>query len=532
MCSNAGNVHRLFEYLPLIKDTNELENLHGRISNEPFSTDLVDRLLGSAKFFEMSDEALFNLFHISGPIVRIALRLPKELHGTCMNSFERLLFGNESKHDIKFDSDFLKMLVHLGQERRLLNASFIVQPEMICKGSKELKDAFFRVIGGIANKSDNGVELLLNSYFIKDELGMMVVARLIRSGKESKCFMELIRGFLEKPHGLIEMVDLVEVLEAFLSYSTKREKDFSFYLLRKLVSLPVSQSMIFESLFRLSNVLALSNETIDLLIAYFVGGLGESQAYPRFVSILLGSSSTKRFTDYLVQFARIVQKGFRWPVELIEDMMAIEKNSTRQILLCKLATFVLQKYPHLGIMRRLVLAKGCYVLDASELELISKSIFVGEASVDRIEKIIMVLSSIVSFYFGVVCQILPSIMENFAHLLDAILNVSSLDSLDRVSSLFSRLISEFCDHRNANLGYYLYPLILRYLYHHPSPNVRQKLDTCMFSILSHLDIHQQDKDKVDHVERMFRLCEGPEMRALLKDLVSDYRKVFKYKGKA
>lgn len=533
-------------------------------------------LLRSAEFYEITDEKVMEeiLLSVNLEMVTMILLIFFAHQGRLYASVSSRIL--ESLKSASF-AEFVKLLrvarhVCAGKEllqeffKRLLEFSFNLvvdtsddEYELICFLVESTID--FLDSNTVA-VSEPSLKLLLHSRMTKAKKSLSAnptieIGKLSKNIRLLDCLTSISTIAIE------QLIDFADSMTDRQQALTSLAKAFS----RRAVSL---EAVLIPTIKSVINCPEGSKDLYKAAASMILGNIDSWQGATDFLTkSSFESSSAIAILERLVSIA---------PAELVPPLIRDCLDCAQQSI--KSAS---QNLPVMGLLHKICLAKNHHKLTMAELSSILCMIETAFANSEHASKCVdacaPILSFLLSSYFGSIlkgsdkeetsAQYSPSLLPTIVRMLVRMMQVCLQEDPSK-SNTVARLISELADHKSPHLSLYLYPIPLHYVRMACTPDMegrrrskfREAFDLSIYAILAHLDSSLESDDRyyddeaattagddqtnqrmkrkrrsdsdIRHLERISRMIpvSASDQKQLFWTLVSDFRKTFKYTGRA
>lgn len=270
-----------------------------------------------------------------------------------------------------------------------------------------------------------------------------------------------------------------------------------------------------------------AHELTQFLAYALVGADGQDKEWERCVLLIMEKQS---LDDYKETLKFLLDRSSTDPTQILDKCMLLgDKVKVR--LAIEASIWMIQNlqtcHSVFSVLMRVVSLKGFRPLKPTEID---RFLLVASAGFDGNEQAALkFLSALQSAYWHVIVQFLPS----YIGILTSILIRLPGKPVETVN-LYGRLLVEVSEGPSVGLVYALPPLILTFVrVFVEQPYLSLALRSPFFSLFRIFDTPKARKADEDPFARLVRLCQAcPDDRVMLIQLSEEYRKEYKYTGKA
>lgn len=270
-----------------------------------------------------------------------------------------------------------------------------------------------------------------------------------------------------------------------------------------------------------------------------------SDAYEKAIIILLESMPFELFQDILKGFAETLSGSSTDLKERIVGYVSRLLNSSdkgRAKLCFELGCWALKRDIKIGsklaLSHKLVISKSLRPINASELSCILEVCFEHLAIETAFEEVCGILLVLQQSYWPLLKTMMPVYIALFQRILEQQATQNNLGN----AQLFVRVLADSGTH--TGLSFHLTPLLLQYVCLVANGTLTGEtlkiIEKAVLPLLKHLESSSNFSKKddptkinaIDNFGRLLLVCQQSDQKTVVKRMVEDYRKEYKYTGKA
>jgi hypothetical protein len=272
-----------------------------------------------------------------------------------------------------------------------------------------------------------------------------------------------------------------------------------------------------------------------------------SDAYEKAIIILLESMPFDLFQDILKGFAETLAGPSTELKDRIVGYVSRLLNSSdkgRAKLCFELGCWALKRdikiSSKLSLSHKLVISKSLRPIGSAELSFILEVCFEHLAVEAAFEEVCGILLVLQQSYWPLLKTMMPVCIALFQRILEQQASQNNLAN----AQLFVRVLADFGSH--TGLSFHLAPLLLQYVYLVANGSLTgetlKTIEKAVLPLLKHLESSSTAASKkedgptkinaIDNFGRLLLVCQQSDQKTVVRRMVEDYRKEYKYTGKA